>query len=47
MTASQAQGQIKADQGVIFQVNLYQATMSVQTDTYGWFSKEYIWYIRS
>ena len=42
MTASQAQGQIKADQGVIFQVNLYQATMSVQTDTYEWFSKEYI-----
>ena len=39
MTASQAQGQIKADQGLIFQVNLYQATMSVQTDTY---SKEYI-----
>ena len=26
MTASQAQGQIKADQGLIFQVNLYQAT---------------------
>ena len=29
MTASQAQGQIKADQGLIFQVNLYQAIMSV------------------